>query len=177
MAFTQTRANNNEEDPARYKSGGKRHLEKEGGWIPGSDETATAARKTPVTPPKKARTAVVTEATVMPAANPKKARMAVLTTTEMLIDDALIDVDNNTALSGTRMTSAQFQRCVEFLMEQEKEKGSHAFVGFHVHEECVDNVVLASQSEVKPSYASLFRRGTTSAPPGKGIRSSGFCTK
>ena len=65
-------------------------------------------------------------------------------------------------IANRKITFAQFQHYKDFLREQEEERGSHAFVGFHVHEECVDAVNL-HQSEVKPSYASILRRGTPSA--------------
>ena len=103
-------------------------------------------RKAPETQLTAARTAAATEAWAK-----KKKKMRTAPTTE-----------------SRKITFAQFQRYEELLRkEQEEEWVSHAFVGSPVYENCVEGVIL-HQSEVKPSYARILKRGTKGAPQARG---------
>ena len=90
----------------------------------------TATREEPETKQMAPRAAAAMESSSTSATKKKKTTTAATT-------------------ASRKITSAQFKRYDVFIKEQEEKRGSHAFVGSHVHKECVKGVIL-HQSEVKP---------------------------
>ena len=89
----------------------------------------------------------------------------------------------------TQISFTQFQR-YDALLAEEAEEGKleelamieGAMVEFledvdNDDMEITEGLSMLSPGDVKPSYATIFKQGTKSEPPGEGICSSGSCTQ
>ena len=75
-----------------------------------------------------------------------------------------------TTTANGKITRAQLARYEAMIAQrQEEEVRRHAFAGAHIFdfENCVEDVIL-HDFQVKPSYASILKKGKKSAPPTRG---------
>ena len=74
-----------------------------------------------------------------------------------------------TTRANRKITLAQFERYEAMLVKkQEEERGCHAVAGSPIFENCVKEGVILHQMQVKPSYASILKKGKKNAPPVRG---------